>query len=201
MKNISIALAIIIITGFAFTAQAQTTKSSGIKDVDFSNFSYRTSFDDPKTPKTISLSGGKFEEGGSYDSGGTLYELFGQPAYGDLNGDKSEEAVIEIKMSAPSTLRAFEVQVYTFQKGAPKMLARLDDSLVLKDYRKYYPKTDLHYAGTNPPKIEKGQVIIEALTEGNFACPKYTAVFTYKLSAGKFVLSGKPVRKSFNCNQ
>jgi len=188
-------ITLVLITGFTFAAQAQTQKSAGIKTVDFSNFSYNTSFE----PKTVKLTGGKFEDGGSYESGGTLYELFDKPVYGDLNGDKSEEAVVEIKMSG-GTLRGFEVQAYTFQKGAAKMLARIDDGRVLADYRKYYPKAYLHYAGNNPPMIQNGRVIVEALTEGDFACPKYTAVFNYKLSGGKFILSGKPTRKNFNCS-
>ena len=201
MKKFSIPFALILITGFAFVAQAQTEKTSGIRDIDFRNFSYSTLFDGSENPKTIKLVNGKFEDGGSYESGGTLYELFDKPVYGDLNGDKSEEAIVEIKMSAPPTLRSFEVQAFTFQKGKPKMLARINDGRLLADYQKYFPKAFLHYAGNNPPMIKDGIVIVEALTEGDFACPKYTAVFNYKLSGGKFVLSGKPVRKSFNCSQ
>lgn len=197
MKNIFIAFALFFITSFVSSASAQTAKLSGIKDVDFSNFSYRNAFDEP----ALKLSGGKFETDGGYDAGGGLYELFGQPVYGDLNGDKSEDVVVELKMSAPPSLRSFEVYAYAFQNGAAKMLARLNSDQVIRDYQKYYPKTNLHYAGTNPPTIKNGIVSVEALTEGNFACPKYTAVFNYKLSAGKFLLRGKPTRKNFNCSE
>lgn len=201
MKKISMPFALISIISFAVAAQAQTKKISGIRDVDFRNFSYSTLFDGSKDPQTVKLADGKLEEGGSYESGGTLYELFGQPVYGDLNGDKSEEAILEIKMSAPSTLRGFEVQAFTLENGRPKRLARINDNRVLADYQKFFPKAFLHYAGTNPPLIKNGVVTVEALTEGSFACPKYTAIFKYKLSGAKFVLSGKPVRKSFNCSE
>lgn len=192
MKKFSIALAFILITGLTFAANAQTAKPSSIRDVDFSNFSFSSAFDNSANQK-LTLSSGKFEEEGM------LYELFGQPVYGDLNGDKSEEAIVEIKGSGGS-YRTFEVQAYTFQKGAAKLLAHFTELVPLKDYRKYYGKGDLHYAGTNPPKIQNGHVLIEALMDGSFACPKYTAVFDYKLIGSKFVLSGKPTRKNFNCN-
>lgn len=195
--KLSISSALILIAACAFAVQAQTTKTSGIRDVDFRNFTYETSFE----TKTVKLANGKFEDGGSYDSGGTLYELFGDAVYGDLNGDKTEEAIVEIKMSAPPSLRGFEVQAFTFSKGQPKMLARINDTRVLADYKKYFPKASLHYAGTNPPLVKNGVVTIEALTEGSFACPKYTAVFNYRLSGTKFVLSGKPLRKIFNCSE
>lgn len=196
MKKLSIVL--VLIAACVFLAPAQTKNSAGIRSVDFRNFSYDTLFDEPKT---IKLTDGKFEDGGSYDDGNPLYELFGEPVYGDLNGDKSEEAVVEIKMSAPPTLRGFDVHAYAFQNGAAKFLARVNADRVLKDYVKYYPKGILHYAGVNPPKIQNGLVTVEALTDGNFACPKYTAVFKYKLSGGKFVLSGKPLRTNFNCSE
>lgn len=195
MKKLSISFALVLIVAGALAAQAQTV----IKSVDFSNFSYDTSMGEPKTVK---LTSGKFEDGGTYDAGFPLYELFGKPVYADLNGDKSIDAVVELKMSAPSTLRAFEVQAFTFANGAAKMLARVDSEQAAGDYKKYFPKnSDLHYAGVNSPKIQNGRVIVEALTEGSFACPKYTALFTYKLSGDKFVLAGKPVRKAFACDK
>jgi hypothetical protein len=200
MKKYSILFVLILIASFVFAAQAQTNKASTIRDTDFRNFSYSTLFDGSGNPQTIKLADGKFEDGGSYDSGGTLYELFGAPVYGDLNCDKSDEAIVELKMSAPPSLRGFEVQAFTFSKGQTKMLARIDGARVLADYQKYFPKGTLHYAGTNPPTVKSGVVTIEALTDGSFACPKYTAVFNYKLSGGKFILSGKPTRKNFTCS-
>lgn len=194
MKKIPVLLTFIFIVISAFAAQAQTAQIKTIKDVDFNNFSYRTMVGDAANPKTVKLSEGKLE------ADDLVYELLGKPVYADLKGDKSEEGIVEIKLSGGS-YRAFEVQIFALQNGAAKMLARLDSDRVLKDYRKYYPKTDLHYAGINSPAVNNGIITIEALTEGSFACPKYTAVFNYKFSAGKFILSGKPVRKNFKCSE
>lgn len=182
-------------------AQTQSKQISGVWDVDFRNFSYRVAFDGETAGRTIKLSDGKLEDGGKYEDGGTLYELFDKPTYGDVNGDGSEDAVVEIKRSGAPSLRSFEVHAYAFQNGQAKLLARVDDGRVLKDYQRTYGKGDLHYAGNNPPKIQNGRVIVEALMDGSFACPKYAAVFDYKLSGGKFVLTGKPTRKQFKCNE
>lgn len=196
MKKLSIAFALVLIQACAFAAQAQTQKTAGIKDVDFSNFSYRASFGDPKNEKTLQLANGQLLDSDE----GITYSLFDKPVYGDLNGDKNEDAVVEIKLDSAGSYRDFEVHAYTFQNGAAKLLARVAASQVTKDYKKYYPKNAaLHYAGVNPPKIQNGLVIVEALTDGSFACPKYTAVFNYKLSGGKFILRGKPTRKPFVC--
>jgi hypothetical protein len=203
MKNFLHVFALILIAGCA-GAYAQTAKATDIKGVDFSNFTYKTGFGtaagDPKL-NTIKLANGTVNPNGSYDEGGMVFELFNQPVYGDVNGDKAEDAVVEIKGSAPSSYRVFEVQVYTFQKGAAKLLASLTVPAVVKDLHKYFPKSDLHYAGLNSPKIENGLIVVEALTDGNFACPENTTVFKYKLTAGKFVLSGKPVKTAFKCSE
>lgn len=200
MRNISIAFALVLFAGLTAAAQAQGTRASGIREVDFSNFSYHVSSGGSDDEKTIKLRNGKFEDGGKYEDGGTLYELSGKPVYGDLGGDGREDAVVEIKVSGAPSYRAFEVQAYAFQDGQARLLASIDSDGVLKDYQKYYPNGELHYAGNNPPKIQGGHVIVEALVDGSFACPKYTAVFDYKLSGGKFVLTGKPTREPFKCN-
>lgn len=88
-----------LITGLSTAMLAQIKNGSGIRDVDFSNLSYRTTFGDPGEAKTIKLKSGKFEANGKYEEGGQLYELFGKPAFGDLNGDKTEDAVIEISLA------------------------------------------------------------------------------------------------------
>lgn len=192
MKKKFIFPALVLLASIVFAAQAQTAQTENIKNIDFSNFTYRTTFGDAANAKNVKLLDGKLE------ADDLVYELFGKPVFADLNGDKSAEAIVEIKASGGS-YRAFEIQIYSLQNGAPKLLASLDSDRVLKDYRKYYPKTDLHYAGENPPTVKNGIITISALTEGNFACPKYAAVFNYKFSAGKFILSGKPARTNFKC--
>ena len=104
-------------TAFAQRDSAKATSKAlrGIRSIDFRYFTYRTTLGEPAKAQTIRLRNGKYEDGGKYEAGGLLYELYGKPAYGDVNGDGIEDAVVEIKLSGSPTYRAFEVQAYTFR--------------------------------------------------------------------------------------
>lgn len=167
--------------------------TSGIRSVDFLNYSYQTSVcsENAGLPPTVKVRDGKFKDRDSNFFDVAKEEI----VYGDVNGDKSEDAVVLMRCgSAAGTLRAFEVHAYSFQNGQAKLLARLDSTAVESDYQKSYPDGTLFYAGENGPKIVDGHVIVEALTDGSFAGPENVAAFDYQLSGDKFVLSGKPSR-------
>jgi hypothetical protein len=172
------------------TVKASPTPAD-IRSVDFLNYSYQASVcsEDTGLPKTVKVSNGKFK-----DSDNNFFEVAKEEiAYGDVNGDGSEDAVVLIRCgSAAGTLRAFEVHAYSSQNGQANLLARLDSTTVESDYKKSYPDGTLHYAGNNGPKIVNGHVIVEALMDGSFAGPENVASFDYQLSGNKFVLSGKP---------
>ena len=173
-------------------AAAGGAAPSGIRGVDFLNHSYQLAAcsEDVGLPKTIKVGGGKFQAVDNY------FELDkNEIAYGDVDGDGSEDAVVYIRCgSAAGTLRAFEVHAYSFRDGRASLLARLDSKGVEGDYRKIYTDGTLHYAGERGPKIVNGRVIFEALADGSFAAPEYTATFEYQLGRGKFLLSGRPTR-------
>jgi hypothetical protein len=170
---------------------SQTT--SGIRSIDFLNYSYQGSVCSADTglPKTVKVRNGKFR-----DRESNFFEVAKEEiVYGDVNGDGGEDALVLIRCgSAAGTLRAFEVHAYSFQNGQARLLARLDSTGVEGDYQKTYTGGTLFYAGENGPKIAGGHVIVEALTDGSFAWPENVATFDYQLSGGKFVLSGKPTR-------
>lgn len=175
-------------------AAPASNQTSGIRGVDFLNHSYQTSVcsEDAGLPKTVKVLGGKFKDGDD-----NFFDVAGdETAYGDVNGDGSEDAVVLIRCgSSVGTLRAFEVHAYSLQNGQAKLLARLDSTAVERDYRKSYPRGVVFFAGETGPKIVKGRVLVEALTDGSFAWPENTTTFGYHLSRGKFVLSGKPTSK------
>lgn len=174
-------------------AASESNTTSGIRGVDFLNYSYQGSVcsEDAGLPKTVKVRNGKFK-----DRDSNFFDIVKEEiVYGDVNGDGSEDAVLLIRCgSAAGTLRAFEVHAYTFQNGQASLLARLDSTGVESDYQKSYADGTLFYAGENGPKIVNGQVIVQALTDGSFAGPENVATFNYQLNSGKFVLSGKPTR-------
>lgn len=175
-------------------AAPPSNQTSGIRGVDFLNRGYQASVcsEDVGLPKTVNVREGKFR-----DRDDNFFEIDGsETAYGDVNGDGSEDAVVLIRCGAGAgTLRAFEVHAYTLQNGQPKLLARLDSTTVEGDYQKSYPGGVVFYAGETGPKIVNGHVIFEALTDGSFAGPENTATFDYRLSGGKFAPGKKPTRK------
>ena len=176
--------------GSAAPAPDQT---SGIRGIDFLNYSYQTSVcsKDVGLPKTVNVRGGKFK-----DRDNNFFEVSkDDTAYGDVNGDGGEDAVVLIRCgSGAGTLRAFEVHAYSLQNGQAKLLARLDSTDVESDYKKSYTNGIIFYAGETAPKIVDGHLIVEALADGSFAWPENTAAFDYQLSGGKFVLRGKPTQ-------
>lgn len=186
----------ILSRGLNGQAQSETTgttkTASGIRSVDFLNYSYQPSVcsKDVGLPKTVRVRNGKFK------SGDNFFDVAKKEiVYGDVNGDGSEDAVVLIRCgSAAGTLRAFEVHAYTFQSGQAKLLARLGSDGVESDYQKSYPDGTVFFPGENPPKIQNGHLIVEALTDGSFASPENLATFDYRLSGNKLILSGKPSR-------
>ncbi len=167
--------------------------ASGIRSVDFLNYSYQGSVCSEVVglPKTVKVRNGKY-----MDRDKNFFDIVKKEiAYGDVDGDGSEDAVVLIRCGGTAgTLRDFEVHAYSFQNGQAKLLARLDSTTVESDYQKSYPDGIVFYAGENGPKIVNGHVIVEALTDGSFAGPENVATFDYQLSGNNFVLSGKPVR-------
>ena len=174
-------------------AARTSNQTSGIRGVDFLNYSYQTSVcsEEVGLPKTVKVRGGKYKDRDQLFFDVDRNEI----AYGDVNGDGSEDAVVPIRCgSGAGTLRAFEVHAYSLQNGQAKLLARLDSTTVESDYKQSYPDGIIFYAGETGPKIVNGHIIVEALADGSFAGPENIATFDYQLSGGKFVLRGKPTQ-------
>ncbi|HYO92774.1 MAG TPA: hypothetical protein VEQ40_14120 [Pyrinomonadaceae bacterium] len=194
--KIKMVLLAVLFLALSSVGHAQSKTASGIRSVDFLNYSYQPSVcsEDVGLPKTVKVRKGKFKAGANF------FNVEKQDiAYGDVNGDGTEDAVLQIRCgSAAGTLRAFEIHAYTFQNGRARLLARIDSTGVESDYKKTYPDGTVFYAGENGPKVLNGELIVEALTDGSFASPENVASFSYKLSGDTFVLSGKPARTKRN---
>ncbi len=189
---------VVSVKGAASNATAANNASlqhatAGIRAVDFLNYRYQGSVcgEDSGLPKTVKIRNGKYK-----DRDQNFFDVVKKEiAYGDVNGDGSEEAVLLIRCgSSAGSFRAFEVHAYSFHNGQAHLLARLDSTGVEGDYQKSYADGTVFYPGENGPKIIDGHVIVEALTDGSFAGPENVAAFEYEVSGGKFVLSGKPSR-------
>jgi hypothetical protein len=191
--RIKAALAILLPVVLCTAAYAQSApEASGIRGVDFLNYGYESSAcsEDLGIAKTVKVGGGKFRQGDNY------YNVVGRVAYGDLNADGREDAAVRIDCgSSAGTLRDFEVHIFTLRGGRPALLARLDSHAAEADYKKFYPEGFVVALARSDPKIAGGQLVVEALTDGSNASPKYVSAFNYRLSGRRLVLNGRPKRR------
>ncbi len=168
-----------------------------IRSVDFLNYSYQTSgcAEDVGLPATVRVRDGRF----SADS--NFYNIIeNRVVYGDVNANGREDALIQITCgSSAGTLRAFEIHAYEYQNGQARLLARLDSSVVQRDYNQHYhngaEEWTVFALGENGVKAEDGQLIVEAWTDGSYASPENIATFRYRLRGNGFVLDGRPTRR------
>lgn len=185
---------IALILAFSSVGSAQSkTAISGIRGVDFLNHSYQSSVcsEDLGIARTVKVSNGKFAEAENFFN---VYD--DKVIYGDLNRDGSEDAAVQISCgSSAGTLRAFEVHVFTFQKGRAKLLARLDSNDVERAYKRAYPRGFVVTLAGDDAKIARGHLFVGAYTDGSNAGPKYISTFDYKWSGSRFVLVGRPSRR------
>ena len=190
--KIRFVLLTVLVLMFSSVGFAQTT-GAGIRGVDFLNHSYQSSAcaEDLGIDETVKVSKGKFAEAENFYN---VYE--GKVIYGDLNGDGSEDAAVQISCgSSAGSLRAFEVHVFTLQDGQAKLLGRVDSHGVENEYKKTYPRGFVVTLAGDDAKIRNGHLYVGAYTDGSNAGPKYISTFDYKLSGDKFVLNGKPARR------
>jgi hypothetical protein len=177
-----------------YKPDADSKNDSGIRSVDFLNYSYQSSVcaEVLEFAKTIKITNGEYKDADNF-----LSVLDKKVIYGDVDGDGNDEAILQISCGAlnSSTLRDFEIPVYTFQNGKAKMLARLDNQRMEIDYKKYYPNGFLFVLADTNVKVQNNHVIVEVMADGSYAYSKNIATFDYKLTGGKFVLTGKPAQR------
>ena len=191
IKCLFLVALVLALTSINFAQSKSKAKSSGIRSIDFFNYAYRTEVC-PDMPGTVKLRKGILRADGDNM---TVNIDKGEVVYGDVDRDGKEDAVIQLRCTTGTSFRSFDIQVYTFQKGQAKLLAKIGMDDVSADYQKSYPDGIMCCAG-GAPEIRNGQLIVKAHTDGMFLNPENTTTFNYRLSGGKFVLNGKPTKKA-----
>src|SRR5215208_4793942 len=144
-------------------AVASVSAQTGIRKVDFKNFTYSAHCAGDSASK-ITVKAGEFSEEKQQEGYvDRFYFNVYDAEYGDLNGDKSEEAVIISNCNTGGTGNFSEGFIYSMKAAKPSLIARI-------------PGGDRGYGGLRSAKVENGLLVVDsndAGTDGAACCPQY----------------------------
>ena len=179
MKNII--LSVLFTAFFCLSLNAQTN----IRQIDFNNFTYEPLCASDDVKKVTVKEGEFFEEKQLEDFIDRFYFKAFSVAYGDLNGDGNDEAVVLAVCNMGGTGNFSEGFVYELKNRKPRLLTRIEGG-------------DRAYGGLREARVENGLLVVEsndASETGGSCCPEFAVTNRYKLSGGKLVTAGKSERR------
>jgi len=159
---------------------------SDIHSIDFKNFTYPAMCIGAK-PSNITVKDGEFsqekQEDGYIDR--FYFNVLGV-AYGDLNRDQNDEAIILTSCNTGGTGNFSEGFVYTLKSGKPALTARIAGG-------------DRAYGGLRSTRVEGGFLVVESNDvgpEGGACCPQVIVTTKYRLGTkGGILKVGKETRR------
>lgn len=165
---------------------AEKITNDEIRKVDFKNFTYEPYCAGPDEPVKVSVKNGEFSEEKKVEdyTERFYFEIF-SVAYGDLNADGSEDAVVLSVCNTGGTGNFTEGFIYEMKNGKPALLTRI-------------PGGDRAYGGLREARIEKGLLVIESNDVGEMGgacCPEYIVTTKYKVKGNKLEQSGAESRR------
>lgn len=156
-----------------------------IRKVDFQNFTYEPSCAGEGTTK-VTVAGGEFSEEKKVDdyTERFFFKVF-NIIYGNLSGDKAEEAVILSVCNTGGTGNFTEGFVYSMKRGKPMLIARIQGG-------------DRADGGLRRALIESGLIVLEYNDPEKTAgacCPEGTVTQKLRVTGDKVVEVGAPVKR------
>jgi hypothetical protein len=158
---------------------------ANIHSVDFKNFTYRA-YCAGEDPDNIRVKDGEYSKETQQDGyvDRIWFKVF-SINYGDLNGDKQDEAVVLSVCNTGGTGNFSEGFIYSMKAGKPVLAARI-------------PGGDRAFGGLRDATIDSGILTVErndAGEDGGACCPQFILTEHYKLTAGKINQIGKADRR------
>ncbi len=180
MKNLFFLLCTLIFLTASVLAQAD------IREVDFKNFTYQPDYCGGEDRKTITVKDGEFFEEKMVEGfpDRMFFSVFGL-TYGDLDGDKKDEAVILSVCNTGGTGNFTEAYIYKMQNGTPKRVMLLSGG-------------DRAHGGLRKARVENGLLIVESNDAGELGgacCPEFIVTNTYKFDGKKLKEIGKATKR------
>lgn len=180
MKNLIILILTTLILSVSIFAQ------NDIRKVDFQNFTYSPDFCGGHDKRKITVKDGIFSEEKEVDGfTNRIYFNVYNTTYGDLDGDKKEEAVLFSMCNTGGTGNFTEAYIYKIVNGKPvrKML------LVGGD------RAD---GGLREARIKNGLLVIESSDPGEMGgacCPEFIVTNAYRFDGKKLKEIGKATKR------
>lgn len=162
---------------------------SAIQKVDFNNFTYEpgcTAMEEGAKPEKITVKNGEFERSTKVDdyTDHFFFKIF-SVTYGDLNGDKQDEAIVLSNCNTGGTGQFTEGYVYTMKGGKPSLVVRIEGG-------------DRADGGLVSANVDDGLLFVESnesSTNSGACCPEFTVTEKFRLAGGKLISAGQGVRK------
>ena len=179
MRRYTILIALLFAMGSAVNAQ------TGIRSIDFKNFTYEPLCVGDEARK-VTVKGGSFSEEKQMEGyvDRFYFEVFGV-AFGDLDGDKQDEALVLGVCNSGGTGNFSEGFVYKIKNGKPVLIEHFEGG-------------DRAYGGIKAARVENGLAVIERYDPGEHGascCAELILTTKYKLTNGKLAEVGRPVKR------
>ena len=179
MKSLVVSFFVLLVPTVSIFAQGDIHK------VDFKNFTYLAQCI-YETPQKVTVKNGEFseekQEEGYVDR--FYFHVF-DVAYGDLNGDRRDEAIVLTVCNTGGTGNFSEGFIFAMKAGRPTLAARI-------------PGGDRAYGGLRRTRVENGLLVVDSNDvgpEGGACCPQIIVTTRYKLAGSRIVKFGKDTRR------
>lgn len=134
---------------------------------------------------------GRFEEPHENPIVSFLYFQIVRVSFGDLNGDRRDEAAVTaIYGSNSGSFYLTDTYVFGCVDERIRLIGILKQDGIEKD-----TGMDLQESVNNPMRIKNRRLYITYGTEGNRPSPEFTTTFRYNIRRGKLRLAGRPLRR------
>ena len=171
--------------GICLLATVASHAQAGIHQVDFKNFTYMPYCAGEESQK-VTVRNGEYSSEKQMDGYvDRFYFNVVSVAFGDLNGDKKDEAVVLSVCNTGGTGQFSEGFVFTMKAGKPSLWMRI-------------PGGDRADGGLRSATVENGLLVVDAndnSENGGACCPEFAVKTKYRLSGDKMTEIGTPIRR------
>lgn len=165
----------IFVTAFLLLIPGAVFGQGDIRRVNFKNFTYMAHCLSEE-PQKITVKNGVYSYAKQEDGYVDRFEFrIFEIKYGDVNGDRSEEAIILSVCNTGGTGNFSEGFVYSMKSGKPSLIARI-------------PGGDRADGGLRRTYVDGGMLVVEsnAMSDmGGLCCPEFVVTTKYRVAGGK----------------